>query len=55
MKRRLIYGVVLIALTLNLAIGAKLYLGSAEAAERDSAEPDLATAALSRRHQDVCL
>lgn len=41
MKRRLIYGVVLIALTLNLAIGAKLYLGSAEAAERDSAYPNL--------------
>jgi carboxyl-terminal processing protease len=41
MKRRLIYGVVLVALALNLAIGARLYLGSAEAAEKDSAYPNL--------------
>lgn len=41
MKRRLIYALVLVVLTLNLAIGARLYLGSAEAAERDSAYPNL--------------
>jgi hypothetical protein len=31
MKRRLIYGLVLVALLLNLAIGARIYLGSARA------------------------
>jgi len=41
MKRRLIYALVLVVLTLNLAIGARLYLGSAEAAEKDSAYPNL--------------
>jgi carboxyl-terminal processing protease len=41
MKRRLIYMAVLVVLTLNLAIGARLYLGSAEAAEKDSAYPNL--------------
>lgn len=41
MKRRLIYGVVLVALTLNLAIGTRLYLSTAEAAEKDSAYPNM--------------
>jgi carboxyl-terminal processing protease len=41
MKRRLIYGLVVVVLLLNLSIGARLYLGSAEAAEKDSAYPNL--------------
>ena len=41
MKRRLIYGVVVVVLALNLAIGARLYLSSAEAAERDSVYPNM--------------
>ena len=41
MKRRLTYGFVLVALTANLVIGARLYLGSAAAAEKDSAYPNL--------------
>src|SRR5712691_13438793 len=41
MKRRLIYGVVLVALTANLLIGARIYLASARAAEKDSAYPSL--------------
>lgn len=41
MKRRLLYALVLVVLTLNLAIGARLYLSSAEAAEKDSAYPNL--------------
>lgn len=41
MKRRLIYGVVMVVLALNLVIGARLYLSSAEAAERDSAYPNM--------------
>jgi carboxyl-terminal processing protease len=42
MKRRLIYGFVIMALTLNLIIGARVYLSSAHAAERkDSVEPNL--------------
>jgi carboxyl-terminal processing protease len=36
MKRRLIYGGVTAALVLNLLIGAHIYLGSANAAEKDS-------------------
>jgi len=36
MKRRLIYGVVATVLTVNLLIGAHMYLTSAEAAEKDS-------------------
>ena len=34
MKRRLTYGVVIAALLLNLVVGARIYLGSAHAAER---------------------
>jgi carboxyl-terminal processing protease len=41
MKRRVIYGMVLAALTVNLMIGARIYLGSAHAAEKDSAYPSL--------------
>jgi len=41
MKRRLIYGVVVVVLILNLTIGARLYLSSAQAAEKDSAYPNL--------------
>ena len=41
MKRRLIYGVVVTALSVNLLIGARMYLSSAQAAEKDSAYPSL--------------
>jgi carboxyl-terminal processing protease len=41
MKRRFVYGVVLTALTLNLLIGARMYMTSARAAEKDSAYPSL--------------
>src|SRR5256886_16568464 len=41
MKRRLIYGVVLVALSVNLLIGARIYIASAQAAEKDSAYPSL--------------
>src|SRR5438270_9504937 len=41
MKRRVIYGAVLVALTVNLLIGARIYLASARAAEKDSAYPSL--------------
>lgn len=41
MKRRLTYGLVVVVLTANLILGARLYLGSAEAAEKDSAYPNL--------------
>jgi carboxyl-terminal processing protease len=42
MKRRLIYGAVIAALLLNLAIGARIYLSSAQAAEpKDSVYPNL--------------
>src|SRR2546430_2241939 len=41
MKRRVIYGVVLVALTVNLLIGARMYITSAHAAEKDSAYPSL--------------
>ena len=42
MKRRLIYGVVVVALLLNLVIGAHIYLNSAQAAEqKDSVYPNL--------------
>ncbi len=36
MKRRLIYGAVILALAVNLVIGARIYLSSAQAAEKDS-------------------
>ena len=42
MKRRLIYGLVIAAVLLNLAIGAHIYLSSAQAAEsKDSVYPNL--------------
>lgn len=41
MKRRVIYGVVVLVLSLNLFIGARMYFSSAQAAERDSAYPSL--------------
>ena len=42
MKRRLLYGVLVTALSVNLLIGARVYLSSAQAAEKDSAYPSLA-------------
>src|ERR1017187_7011618 len=41
MKRRLIYSFVIVALTVNLFIGAHVYFNSAEAAQKDSAYPNL--------------
>ena len=41
MKRRLIFGLVALVLTLNLLIGARIYLNSAQAAEKDSPYPSL--------------
>src|ERR1017187_1709265 len=41
MKRRLIYGVVVAALSINLVIGARMYLSSAQGAEKDSPYPSL--------------
>ena len=41
MKRRVIYGAVVAALSINLFIGARIYLNSAQAAEKDSAYPSL--------------
>ena len=41
MKRRIIYGTVALALSINLLIGAKVYINSAQAAEKDSAYPSL--------------
>src|SRR6267378_3380692 len=41
MKRRLIYGMVAVALGANLLIGARIYLSSAHGAEKDSAYPSL--------------
>ena len=42
MKRHLIYGLVIVALVLNLAIGARIYLGSAYAAgKQDAVYPNL--------------
>ena len=42
MKRRLIYGLAIVALVLNLAIGARIYLGSAHAAgKQDAVYPNL--------------
>jgi carboxyl-terminal processing protease len=41
MKRRLLYGVVITVLTFNLVIGARVFLSSAQAAEKDSAYPSL--------------
>jgi len=41
MKRRLIYGAVLLALSVNLLIGTRVYFNSAHAAEKDSPYPSL--------------
>src|SRR3989440_3246401 len=41
MKRRTIYGAVALALSINLLIGARMYLTSTQAAEKDSAYPSL--------------
>ena len=41
MKRRLIYGAVVVVLTANLLIGARIYLSTAQAAEKDSPYPSL--------------
>ena len=41
MKRRLIYGTVTLVLAVNLVLGARIYLSSAQAAEKDSAYPSL--------------
>ena len=41
MKRRVIYGVVILALTANLLIGARLYFSTAQAADKDSPYPSL--------------
>ncbi len=41
MKQRLIYGVVIVALALNLALGAQVYYSSAAAAQKDSPYPNL--------------
>jgi len=41
MKQRFIYGVVVVALALNLALGARVYFSTAEAAEKDSPYPNL--------------
>ena len=41
MKRRLLYGVVVTALSVNLLIGARVYMNSAQAADKDSAYPSL--------------
>src|SRR3989441_1625198 len=41
MKRRVIYAAVVLALGINLFIGARIYLSSAQAAEKDSAYPSL--------------
>lgn len=41
MNRRIVYGVLGLVLGINLLIGARIYLSSAQAAERDSAYPSL--------------
>lgn len=41
MKQRLIYGVVIVVLALNLALGAQVYFSSAAAAQKDSPYPNL--------------
>ncbi len=41
MKRRFIFGLVAIALCVNLAVGARIYLAAAERAEKESAYPSL--------------
>lgn len=41
MKRRILYGVLMVALGLNLLVGARIYFYSAQAKDRDSAYPSL--------------
>jgi len=41
MKRRLVFGVVALVLTVNLLVGARVYINSAQAAEKDSPYPSL--------------
>jgi carboxyl-terminal processing protease len=41
MKRRLLFGVVVAALSVNLLIGARVYMNTAQGAEKDSAYPSL--------------
>jgi carboxyl-terminal processing protease len=41
MKRRFIYGFLAVALSVNLLVGARMFLTSAQAAEKDSAYPSL--------------
>ena len=41
MKRRVIYGAVAAVLVFNLFLGARIYVHSAQAAEKDSAYPSL--------------
>lgn len=41
MKQRLIYGLVVVVLALNLALGARVYFSTAAAAEKDSPYPNL--------------
>lgn len=41
MKRRILYGLLTVALSLNLLIGARVYLYSAESSQHDSAYPSL--------------
>src|ERR1043165_6488419 len=54
MKRRVIYGAVALALGVNLLIGARIYLNSVQAAEKDSAYPSLQlfTSVMERVRQD---
>ncbi len=41
MKRRLVFSLVAVVLAVNLVIGARVYINSAEAAQKDSAYPNL--------------
>src|ERR1051325_4508320 len=41
MKRRILYGMLVVALGLNLLVGARIYFYSAQAAEKDVAYPSL--------------
>jgi len=41
MKRRILYGLLVVALGLNLLVGARIYFYSAQAADKDSAYPSL--------------
>src|SRR6516162_1850196 len=41
MKRRVIYGLAVVLLTVNVLIGAKVYFNSAQAAEKESPYPSL--------------